>query len=65
MSIDVICAGCQRPLTEPGALFFGPPEDEDGHVVKSHICIGCYVILLDALDDIYIESAAPESGGTS
>lgn len=37
----VTCFYCNEHLTEPGALLFGPPDDE-GTVIKRHICVRCY-----------------------
>lgn len=35
------CNACFDQLDEPGALIFGPP-DEDGLAKKWHICAFCY-----------------------
>lgn len=41
MSFKVRCDCCHKELNRPGALIFGPPE-EDGTVLKEHICYDCY-----------------------
>jgi hypothetical protein len=45
--IEPICDCCKKPMTEFGALYFGPPAP-DGYVRKRHICVKC-ARLVDAL----------------
>jgi hypothetical protein len=41
------CTRCRNDYTEPGGLFFSPPENWDavGTVRKRHLCPGCTKIL--------------------
>lgn len=40
MSLQINCDICEKPLEEPGALVFSPPN---GTVVsKYHVCIKCF-----------------------
>lgn len=37
------CIKCGGEIEEPGALLFGPPEEDfDGMVMKDHLCGTCY-----------------------
>jgi hypothetical protein len=40
--VTITCDACGGRLEEPGALVFGPPDDEDC-CEKFHICRGCWI----------------------
>lgn len=42
------CSRCSRPIEEPGALVFSPPDTNDC-VMKLHICVACWRDLWDWL----------------
>jgi hypothetical protein len=52
MSLKIKCYGCNKELSQPGALLFSPPEeqfpDENKGIgyelvtKKYHICVECY-----------------------
>ena len=39
--IKVDCKDCGQELKVPGAILLSPPDDE-GKVLKEHICTDCY-----------------------
>jgi hypothetical protein len=39
-SLQINCDKCGKPITEPGALLFSPPNN--GVCLKTHICKECY-----------------------
>ena len=49
--MKVICNGCQQPLAAPGALLFSAPN-ADQEVMKLHICVKCYELVIARLHDI-------------
>ena len=42
--MDIKCNKCLRTLLLPGALIFGPPDEND-QVLKYHLCRSCYLDL--------------------
>lgn len=44
--LKIHCDVCGAELTKPGALLFGP-MDEESRTHKQHICVKCYKILLE------------------
>lgn len=61
MSLDVRCDVCGHELNVPGALVFGPPDD-DGNVTKYHVCIfKCWDDILGILtgDAVAVEKETP------
>lgn len=51
--INVNCFSCREPLTEPGAILFGPPytEGDRSQCRKIHICTKCFGPLYEQLSD--------------
>ena len=39
--LKVHCDVCEKELSEPGALLFGPPNDV-ARTLKRHLCVSCY-----------------------
>ena len=64
--IKVCCCNpeCQKELTEPGALVFGPP-DAEGNTKKYHVCTDCFIPLENWLtsDDYVIARWSELDGG--
>ena len=48
--IKVFCGKCKIELTEPGGIILGPP-DVSGRVVKWHLCVRCYHLVVMFLKD--------------
>jgi hypothetical protein len=48
MALIIKCDKCKRELDVPGALLFGPPENDT--CVKWHLCAFCYDEALEFLD---------------
>lgn len=44
MALTIKCDRCKEELDIPGAVLYGPPNDDT--CVKWHICIFCYDTLL-------------------
>lgn len=42
--MNISCNVCENGLSEPGALFFSPPNKK-GNVKKLHICGSCYAAI--------------------
>ena len=40
--LDVSCDYCGKPLTEPGALMFSPPDPRTRQCMKIHVCAPCW-----------------------
>lgn len=40
--LDVSCDYCGKPLTEPGALMFSPPDPRTRQCLKLHVCVLCW-----------------------
>jgi hypothetical protein len=40
--LRIDCDRCDKPLTEPGGLAFGPPSLASILVTKRHICVDCW-----------------------
>lgn len=57
MSIEPICDRCLEPLTEFGALLFGPPDPPLTIVQKLHLCPGCYSLVVNSFPSL----PAPET----
>lgn len=56
--MDVICNRCQQDLTKPGALLFSPPN-QGSKVMKLHLCIKCYGIVMSSIQDIELRTSRP------
>lgn len=48
----IICEVCKEELHEPGALLMGPPENTTLRSKNIHICVQCYVKVLNLLLDL-------------
>jgi hypothetical protein len=51
-----ICFSCEQPLTQPGALLFGPPGISErirnfSEVAKRHVCVDCYYEMIGVKPD--------------
>ena len=62
-SLKVTCYSCGKTLADPGAVIIGPPfkSNNDKSVLtvhKYHICLACWDILIDNLDDLITTAKA-------